>query len=285
MRAIHTLSDGASFAASYVFFMVTCLMKEPLGSPSTQCWQVDSDSAIKNHSVPSNEASGLLLSVEGVAAFLNAHHEVLLRQQEDEYIQLSFGVDSSCLCSSLNPLLLHKSVLVRNIAVKVHEICADLSSLFRLEVHMYHTAGSCNIADYNSKVPANYDPVSLINSDTWRNGLPSFKEENFPHPDRVFMTYRDGEMTTYRQPVIDRHVGAQGCHCQGELCLGEAICMCFQCSMEQDFDIEWDILMGSIDSNPPENDKAVNINGLNLLKYVPDIPLDTNNSQRSLFKS
>ena len=59
-RRIHCHTDGASFAASPVYFIVTAPVGKPLGSKDTQCWQGDAGSRIKNNSVPTHEALGLL---------------------------------------------------------------------------------------------------------------------------------------------------------------------------------------------------------------------------------
>ena len=76
--------------------------------------------------------------------------------------------------------------------------------MYPLVVEVYHQRGIGNIADYNSKVPAVYDPITLINSELWRNGLPEFMKPNFPPQDRVFLRFDNGEVTLCKQPVIDR---------------------------------------------------------------------------------
>ena len=43
-RAIHQLTDGATFANSWCFFLVTAPKKQPFGSPGTTCWNTDAGS-------------------------------------------------------------------------------------------------------------------------------------------------------------------------------------------------------------------------------------------------
>ena len=190
-------------------------MGRPIGS-DIQCWQGDVGSRIKRHSVPTNEALGLLQGVESVAAFLYEHADMILKNSpNDGKLVVSFGLDSSCVASSLNPKMIHKQVLIKNLTNKVHETTKDITSLYpSIAIVFYHIKGINNIADYNSKIPSDYDAISIINSTIWRQGLPEFCNYDFPQPDRVFMEVHEGQITNFRQPILDNKI----CSCNGEFC-------------------------------------------------------------------
>lgn len=276
VRSIHCHSDGATFASSYAFYLITAPKGHPTGWEGTSSWQVDSDSKIKNHSVPSNESLGLLEGVEALAAFIHGHHEVLFRGLgSEECIRVSFGIDSSCLGSSLNPKLLHKNVMIRNISVRVHELCADLSDLYNTDISFYHNRGSANVADMNSKIPASLNPIDLINSDIWREGLPAFRDPQFPHPDRVFLHIRDGAVVDYRQPIVDKEdMAIRFCSCHGELCTGTTVCSCSACNRDINFQIPWIMLASDLNTEKDENE-PVDVSGINILKFIPDLSSET----------
>ena len=143
VRSIHCHTDGASFAASHVYFLVTAPVGRPLGS-DTQCWQGDAGSRIKRHSVPTNEALGLLQGVESVAAFLYEHADMILKNSPiDGKLVVSFGLDSSCVASSLNPKMVHKQVLIKNLSNKIHETTKDITSLYpSIAIVFYHIKGT-----------------------------------------------------------------------------------------------------------------------------------------------
>ena len=88
--------------------------------------------------------------------------------------------------------MVHKQVIVRNICTKVHQLRMDLTKLYPVQILFYHIRGASNVADLNSKIPADYDTVGIINSEVWRNGLPEFKSQDFPPTDRIFLEAREG---------------------------------------------------------------------------------------------
>ena len=117
---------------------------------------------------------------------------------------VSFGLDSSCVASSLNPKMIHKQVLIKNLTNNIHETTKDITSLYpSVAIVFYHIKGINNIADYNSKITSDYDAISIINSTVWRQGLQDFCNYVFPQPDRVFMEVHEVQITNFRQPILD----------------------------------------------------------------------------------
>ena len=126
---------------------------------------------------------------------------------------MHYQVDSACLGSWLNPHVLHKQVLIRNMCTAVHNLCSDLSQDIPLRISFSHVAGVKNISDYNSKLVPNQDPILLINSPEWRHRNPEFTNSDFPGQQNIFLQFKGGKMSFYKQPVIVK------CSCLGQLCV------------------------------------------------------------------
>ena len=71
-----------------------------MGAPGSTCWNADAGSSIKSHSIPNNEAVGLVMGSEGTATYIHSLHEVLCRELDAGVLfKVSAGIDSSCLGS------------------------------------------------------------------------------------------------------------------------------------------------------------------------------------------
>ena len=207
------------------------------------------------------------------AAFLYEHAEILLRHTTKlRLLTVSIGLDSSCVASSLNPKMVHKQVIVRNICTKVHQLCMDLTKLYPVQILFYHIRGAYNVADLNSKIPADYDTVGIINSEVWRNGLPEFKNQDFPPTDRIFLEAREGQMVNFRQPILDN----KACQCNGEYCTQITRCNCVTCNNTYILSLHNHAGFATMHSDPkPDAKKASqmpNLEGLGILQYIPTLP-------------
>ena len=122
-------SDGATIAASWTMFMVSY---QDNNGPKAFCVNADAGSKIRSHSVPCNEASGLLQGCRAVTAFIASQY-VNFSSRCTGLLQVHYQVDSACLGSWLSPHVLHKQVLIRNMCTAVHNLCSDLSQDFPLQ--------------------------------------------------------------------------------------------------------------------------------------------------------
>ena len=166
---------------------------------------MDSGSRIKDHFVPCNETSGLILGVQSVASFIMNQYDNLASRIKSK-LTVSFQIDSSCLGSWLSPYIVNKNVFVKNSSSKIHDLCTDISRDYDLEVNFSHVAGVGNIADFNSKTQDGVNPVELTNTAEWRHGNPAFCQDVFPQEDMVFLKYVDGDMVKYTQPKVDQNL-------------------------------------------------------------------------------
>ena len=88
-------TNGSLTAWSFVFFLVS------ENHISVFCISMDAGSIIKDHRVPCNETSGLVLGVQNVASFIMNHFDNLASRIKGK-LQVSFQIDSSCLGSWLS---------------------------------------------------------------------------------------------------------------------------------------------------------------------------------------
>ena len=172
--------------------------------------------------------------------------------------------------------MLHKQVLARNVSIKVHDLCCDLTSLYPIEVLVYHIRGTRNISDYNSKLPTDLNPIKLINSEEWRQGLPEFITPDFPPQDCVFLKFAGGKVAYFKQPVIDRPETAFACDCHGTICFGLHGCDCRECVKILEEELAASALHAAA-AQPtaqlkPEPAQGDDLLGLDIIKYVPLLP-------------
>ena len=105
------------------------------------------------------------MCLEHVCAYIINHYSTLFQTHSLRSFPINIGIDSECLLYSLNPVKLHTSVLIKNVARKVHALGKDITSRFpNIILSFYFVEGVRNPADLNSKIPANLDPVDIVNS-------------------------------------------------------------------------------------------------------------------------
>ena len=103
--------------------------------------------------------------------------ESLFPDGYSELFQAKLGLDSECVLWTLNPEKAQKSILVRNGTRRIHTLCKDLTTRYPFITMMYyHLPTDRNIADQNSKLPSDLDHIKIIESDTWRFGLPEMND-------------------------------------------------------------------------------------------------------------
>ena len=100
LQIFEMLAKVVDTACSFVFFLVS---EDHL---QAFCINVDAGSRIKDHSVPCNETSSLVLGVQSVASFIMNHYDNLASRIKSKLI-VSFHIDSSCLSSWLSPYIVH----------------------------------------------------------------------------------------------------------------------------------------------------------------------------------
>ena len=277
-KAIACHSDGATWACSFVHFLISAMVNKEWTRTTGYSLQADAGSHLKSHSIPCNECIGLLEGFESVVSFIYNHWNALNFSTEGQKLfKISFGIDSSCVCSSLNPGMIQKQVLVRNAVTRIYDLAKELTGIYPVEALFYHNKGSSNIADLNSKIGLQADPINLINSDGWRHGLVDFVDPNFPDESRIFLRFSGGKQVKWCQPQIDQ----SNCHCRGFICRTTAsltanqpanpYCVHPQCT-EPKLAPEFDAGMQPIIA-ATVGDGTINLTGLNLINFVPELPV------------
>ena len=156
----------------------------------------------KHHSVPSNEAIGCMMVTEAGVTYLMDQELALFSVFTPTCFSFRIGIDSECFLWSLNPNKVHKSILIKNITRNIHALCKDLTRKFPfVQVIFYHTASERNPADLCSKECP--DPISAIESDLWRHGLPEMLDCNWPPASDIFLKVANASTRTRKLQISE----------------------------------------------------------------------------------
>ena len=185
-------------------------------------WVLGAAAKVKHHSVVGNEMLGLFMVVENITAYVFSHSLSLFRMPVPFTIRI--GSDSECCLYTLNPLRLNKSVLIKNAVRGIHSFASDITTKYpHVRMLWYHTSTDRNCADANSKVPADLDPISIMESSFWHNGLEEFKQVNWPPMDKIFLVVENGVFTWHKNKESGIDNNCVKCH--NMLC-GNQACKC-----------------------------------------------------------
>ena len=187
-------SDGSSEAAAAIIHVLVT------NGEDVRSTGVVARGKVVKDTVPNAELSGATIGTNMLKEFISVIPEL-----QDQDIEIIFLTDSLCLCSSLNPAKLYKSVKVRNACFLIHKTIADLVARYpRVSVKYCHIRGLDNPSDGASKLVAN--PVAIANSDLWNFGPKFFKDPNWPPEEIVFISADNGSQTIYKPPQAQQHV-------------------------------------------------------------------------------
>ena len=104
-------------------------------------------------------------------------------------------------------------MLIENITRNIHALCKDLTGkLPFVHVIFYHTASERNPEDLCSTECI--DPISAIESDLWRNGLPEMLDCNWPPASDIFLKVANGEL----EWVAQGRENSKCAKCHGTVC-------------------------------------------------------------------
>ena len=163
--------------------------------------------------------------MENIVAYVFAHSLSLFRLPAPFTIRI--GSDSECCLYTLNPLRLNKSVLIKNAVRGIHSFARDVTTKYpHVKVLWYHTTTDRNCADLNSKIPPDLDPISIMESPFWRNGLEEFKQANWPPMETIFLVCEEGVFTWHKGK--DAGAASNCVQCHNVLC-GTETCKCQMC--------------------------------------------------------
>ena len=215
-------SDGSSQAAAACIHVV--VTKD---DGSSRVTNVAARGKIIKDTVPMAELIGANIAVSMMQEYIIAMD--CFGKVPLEVILLT---DSLCLCSSLNPQKLYKSVKIRNTCFAIHKTISDLFTRYpNLVIKYVHVKGSSNPSDYATKHVA--DPVSLVNGEAWRYGAPFYTDQKWPPDEIVFLQGDVKNQLQFKQPVAQQHVeqldiNCMVCHNIRDFC-GKANNYCKDC--------------------------------------------------------
>ena len=130
------------------------------------------------------------MGVEAGVSFLYSHaSDIFLPQVE---FKLEISSDSTCHLWSLDPVKIHKSVLLKNITRGIHLLLRDLTLTYSSLMITYSFVESqLNTADLHSKLVD--DPVAIANSDQWRSGNDCFFDARYPPVCDIYLSIFNGK--------------------------------------------------------------------------------------------
>ena len=242
-------SDGSLYLSSWVIYMLSAANSNPM---EFAAWVLGAAAKVKHHSVVGNEMLGIYLLTENITNYIFSHHMSLFRIPNQPFV-IRLGSDSECCLYSLNPLRLNKSVLVKNAVRAIHSFCSDITTKWpHVSIIFYHTITSKNCSDSNSKIPVDLDPIRIMESRFWRNGLPEFLDPNWPPPDSVFLRVERGSFQWFKTKEAENVTNCVRCH--NQIC-GTDSCRCLNClpmktgksfSTLPSFSYNWPVLMKNL---------------------------------------
>ena len=142
------------------------------------------------------ELCGGLAVTEASSEYIWNHIESIFPNNPPPLFQVKIGLDSECVLWTLNPEKPKKSILIRNGVRKIHTIIKDVTTAFPfIQFINYHIEGTSNVADLNSKLPEDLDPIRIIESSIWRNGLHQFSNQDFPLKKDIYLTAQRGKLS------------------------------------------------------------------------------------------
>lgn len=180
---LNTFSDGSSTSSSYTIFLGLSMSSTKKSHLARAC------SKQKAHSVPCCEACGLWLGVESTVKYYLMHHDIFKHVK-----RIVFSLDSECVLYALNPQSPSVSVLIRNVAHRVHCISKELTRVHAVEVLFAHVESLKNPSDFNSKWCSSMDPITLSLESMWLHGPPELCSDSYPPASKTFMAVRAGEI-------------------------------------------------------------------------------------------
>ena len=187
-------SDGSIVAAAACIHVVA---RDSTGD--TRVTNIAARGKITKSTVPNAELSGATLAVNMAVELFEAIPDL-----QTMPVELVLVTDSLCLCSSLNPRKLYKSVKVRNSCFMIHKQISDLVNKYKNVVVKYaHIMGTANPSDYATKITN--DPTTLVNSNLWRYGPNFYRDESWPPEEITFIKADHDNLLVYQPPVAQQH--------------------------------------------------------------------------------
>ena len=111
---LELFSDGSTYLSTFVMYLISSLSPGQGASSPKESNICQAQAKSKHHSVPCNEAIGTVLAVEALFTYLMNHWTSLTASCSPVIFPVNIGIDSECFLYSLNPNILHTSVLIRN---------------------------------------------------------------------------------------------------------------------------------------------------------------------------
>mgnify|MGYP007045443114 CR=1 FL=1 len=122
---------------------------------------VVSGSDFESHTTTLNRFVALSSALMLTRDYLRANNSVVLGYPKGERLKMFCAVSSPCHAAALDPHLIHRNIVGRDVGVKIYEISKRLSDSYPLDVHYYCTPSSKNIGSVTEDPVAHTSPLAV----------------------------------------------------------------------------------------------------------------------------
>ena len=192
----------SSDASEYIYSFIPYFISKKNEGTGRSSVPVVARLKIHQFSIPVGEMCGLWMAVRFLPELFS-----LLPNLTDEIghgrFNIFFATDSTCTAAKLNPSLRQKDVRGRNQAFSIHRICTETVQTYKnISIHFVHQSSENTPADCATKIsPA---PIELANSDLYRHGPRTWREDSWPHPASIFLSFSHNQDVFFAPPVAEQ---------------------------------------------------------------------------------
>ena len=170
--------DSGVYSLSALLYLIS------KGKKGTNSMILLAKSKISHHSVIKNEVLAYRLGCSLLKQFMNSTQHLSKHKMD-----IIFGTDSLSSTAHFNPNKNLKCVLVRNTINLINNTITELFVRHKniTTITFFHLSGKLNPSNIGSKVQNN--PIEIINSAHFREGIKDFQTVSYPNKDQTFMIY------------------------------------------------------------------------------------------------
>ena len=191
-------SDASEYIYSFIPYFIS-KENEGVGRSSVP---IVARLKIHQFSIPVGEMCGLWMAVRFLPELFSLL-PTLTDEIGHEGFNIYFTTDSTCTAAKLNPSLRQKDVRGRNHSFSIHRICTETVQTYKnISIHFVHQSSENTPADYATKIsPA---PIELANSNLYRHGPQTWREDSWPHPASIFLSFSHNQDVFFAPPIAEQ---------------------------------------------------------------------------------
>ena len=205
VRSIQVLSSATAYFSSYCIFMTSSLAGKTLENGGGVAWNIACGFDFEPHTTTLNRTVSLCSALMHTRDYIRANSTIIFGHcTESGRLKLACGVSRPCLAAALDPHMVHRNIVGRDI----YQISKKLLAAYPIDVLHYCTHMSMNIGSVTEGPVAHISLLAATNSNFWRTGASDFLQDGFPEEEAVFLNFTGGELAHYSKPSTGDQSGA-----------------------------------------------------------------------------